>query len=76
MKVGKRVKQIIKAQAGINDCVKIYKIDTKDIFGLDSLDEIELIMQVEEEFGIEISDEEAFKIVIVGDLIKLVKSKL
>ena len=40
--------------------------------GADSLDLVELIMGIEDEFGIEIPDEEARKVVSVGDIIKLV----
>lgn len=76
MKVGKRVKNIIRAQLGISELAPIKKSYLKYDFDFDSLDEIELIMEVEEEFSIAISDEEAFKLVTVGDLIKLVKSRL
>lgn len=41
--------------------------------GADSIDAIELIMGIEEEFGIEISDEEAMNIKTVGDLVKVIE---
>jgi len=44
--------------------------------GCDSLDLVEIVMGVEEEFGTEITDEEAEEIVTVGDAIKLIESKL
>lgn len=47
-----------------------------DDLGADSLDLVELIMTVEEEFNIEIPDEEAEKIKFVKDAINYVKSKL
>lgn len=47
-----------------------------DHLGFDSLDQIEVLMDVEEEFGIEISDEEAETIVTVGDAVALVQAKL
>ena len=43
--------------------------------GADSLDTVELVMAFEEEFGSEISDSEAEKILTVGDAIKFVESK-
>ena len=47
-----------------------------DDLGADSLDTIELVMALEEEFGFEISDSEAEKIITVGDAIKYIKSQL
>jgi len=44
--------------------------------GADSLDSVELIMGFEEEFGIEIPDEDAEKIKSVGDAVKYIESKL
>lgn len=49
--------------------------DTLDQLGMDSLDNIELIMKLEETFGIEISDEEADKIKTVSDVVKYVENK-
>lgn len=47
-----------------------------DDLGADSLDQVELIMAMEEEFGISISDEEAQKIATVKDAIEYVKKAL
>ena len=46
-----------------------------DDLGADSLDTVELVMAFEEEFGSEISDSEAEKILSVGDAIKFIESK-
>jgi acyl carrier protein len=46
-----------------------------DDLGADSLDTVELVMALEEEFGIEIPDEDAEKIVKVGDAIKYIEEK-
>ncbi|WQZ65350.1 acyl carrier protein [Helicobacter pylori] len=45
-------------------------------FGVDSLDIVELIMALEEKFGIEIPDEQAEKIVNVGDVVKYIEKQL
>ena len=46
-----------------------------DDLGADSLDTVELVMAFEEEFGSEISDTEAEKILTVGDAVKFIESK-
>ncbi len=46
-----------------------------DDLGADSLDVVELIMGLEDEFGLEISDEEAEKIITVGDAVNFIESK-
>lgn len=47
-----------------------------DDLGADSLDTVELVMMVEEEFGIELPDEEAELINTFGDLVKLVEARV
>ena len=70
-----RVKGIIVEHLGV-DADKV--TDTAsfiDDLGADSLDTVELVMAFEEEFGSEISDSEAEKILTVGDAIKFIESK-
>ena len=74
--VAEKVKSIIAEHLGIDDIEKITN-DAKfiDDLGADSLDTVELVMAFEEEFGSEISDSEAEKILTVGDAIKFIESK-
>lgn len=68
-----KVKEIIVEQLGVNaDQVKPEAKMIEDL-GADSLDAVELVMAIEEEFGIEVPDEEAEKLVAVGDIISHVK---
>ena len=73
--VRQKVRSIIAEQLG----VKIEEVtDTAslvDDLGADSLDTVELVMALEEEFGIEIPDEDAEKMVTVGDAIKYIEQK-
>jgi acyl carrier protein len=72
MSVEERVKSIIVEQLGVDaDEVKPEASFVEDL-GADSLDTVELIMAFEEEFGIEISDDQAEKIRKVADAVKFI----
>ena len=75
MAVGDKVKSIIAEQLGVKK--EEVKEDSKfiDDLGADSLDTVELVMALEEEFGIEIPDEDAEKMVTVGQAIKYIEEK-
>lgn len=47
-----------------------------DDLGADSLDTVELVMEFEEVYGVEISDQDALKLITVGDCVKYVKDNL
>ena len=66
----KSVKDIIVEQLGVNADQVTRKPNSSKILGADSLDTVELVMALEEEFGHEIPDEEAEKLQSVGDVIK------
>ncbi|MBN8215120.1 MAG: acyl carrier protein [Spirochaetes bacterium] len=67
-----KVKAIIKEKLNL-DTAEISKESTFADLGADSLDIVELIMALEEEFGVEIPDEEAEKIKTVGDAVKYIE---
>ncbi|OGQ33807.1 MAG: acyl carrier protein [Deltaproteobacteria bacterium RIFCSPHIGHO2_12_FULL_43_9] len=73
--VEERVKNIIVDQLGVE--TNTVKPDSKfiDDLGADSLDIVELVMAMEEEFGLEISDEDAEKIRTVQDVIKYIEAR-
>jgi acyl carrier protein len=62
-----RLKKIIAEQLGVDEVQVVPSASFTDNLNADSLDLVELIMSLEEEFGVEIPDEEAEKILTVGD---------
>ena len=70
-----RVRDVIVEQLGIEDESSVTMTTTFiDDLGADSLDVVELIMALEEEFDMEIPEVEAEKIVSVGDVVEYIKS--
>ncbi|HOW99484.1 MAG TPA: acyl carrier protein [Deltaproteobacteria bacterium] len=76
MDVQKRIIELIAEQLDKDVSEITPEMSFADDLGADSLDLVELIMTVEEEFNIEIPDEEAEKIKFVKDAINYVKSKI
>ena len=70
-----RVTKIVVEHLGVEESKVIESASFIDDLGADSLDTVELVMAFEEEFGSEISDNEAEKILTVGDAIKFIESK-
>ena len=73
--VKSKVKKIVADHLGIEEEKVTEEASFIDDLGADSLDTVELVMAFEEEFGSEISDSEAEKILTVGDAIKFIESK-
>lgn len=69
----KKIKEIIADQLGIPEEEIINKASFVEDLGADSLDIVELIMAMEEEFEIEISDEDAEKLLTVQDTLDYIK---
>ena len=75
MAVADKVKSIIAEQLGVKPEEVTPAASFIDDLGADSLDTVELVMGLEEEFGIEIPDEDAEKMTTVGDAIKYIEEK-
>ena len=70
-----RVTKIVVEHLGVDESKVVESASFIDDLGADSLDTVELVMAFEEEFGSEISDSEAEKILTVGDAIKFIESR-
>ena len=73
--VSSKVKKMVSDHLGIDENKVAEESNFIDDLGADSLDTVELVMAFEEEFGSEISDSEAEKILTVGDAIKFIERK-
>ena len=73
--VDERVKKIIGEQLGVEEDEVTPEASFVEDLGADSLDTVELVMALEEEFGIEIPDEDAEKILTVGKALDFIKEK-
>jgi len=73
--VSSKVKKIVADHLGMDETKVNDDSSFIDDLGADSLDTVELVMAFEEEFGSEISDSEAEKILTVGDAVKFIEGK-
>lgn len=73
MSVEQRVRDLVVEQLGVNPEQVTAEASFIDDLGADSLDTVELVMAFEEEFGIEIPDEDAEQITTVGDAIRYIE---
>lgn len=70
-----KIKSMIADRLGVDEAEVTLEASFKDDLGADSLDLVELVMELEDEFDLEISDEEAEKISTVGDVVEYIKSR-
>lgn len=70
-----RVTKIIVDRLDVEESKVTLEASFKDDLGADSLDVVELVMELEDEFDMEISDEDAEKIATVGDAVNYIESK-
>ena len=73
--IASKVKKMVAEHLGADESKVTEEANFIDDLGADSLDTVELVMAFEEEFGSEISDNEAEKILTVGDAIKFIENK-
>ena len=71
-----RVTKVIVDRLNVEEEKVTAEASFRDDLGADSLDVVELVMELEDEFDMEISDEDAEKIGTVGDAIKYIESKV
>ena len=74
--VSNKVKKMVADHLGVEVSKVVDEASFIDDLGADSLDTVELVMAFEEEFGSEISDSDAEKILTVGDAIKFIEGKV
>ena len=73
--IEEKVKSIIVEQLGVNEEQVVTDAKFIEDLGADSLDTVELVMAFEEEFSIEVPDEEAEKLQTVGDVVKFIDGR-
>ena len=72
--IADRVKKIVVEHLGVEADKVTENASFIDDLGADSLDTVELVMAFEEEFGVEVPDEEAEKLQTVGDVVKYIEA--
>lgn len=70
-----RVTKIIVDRLGVDESQVTLEASFKDDLGADSLDVVELVMELEDEFDMEISDDDAEKISTVGDAVNYINNQ-
>ncbi len=73
--IEEKVKDIIVEQLGVNPEQVTTTASFIEDLGADSLDTVELVMAFEEEFSVEVPDEDAEKLLTVGDVVKYIEAK-
>lgn len=71
-----RVTKVVVDRLGVDESEVKLEASFRDDLGADSLDVVELVMEFEEEFDMQIDDEDAEKIATVGDAVSFIESKL
>ncbi|HTY38845.1 MAG TPA: acyl carrier protein [Bacteroidota bacterium] len=74
--IEKKVKEIIVSKLGVDEAQITHEASFTNDLGADSLDTVELVMEFEKAFNVQIPDEDAEKISTVGDAVNYLKSKV
>jgi len=69
-----RLKALVSERLGVSEDEVTMEANFKDDLGADSLDVVELVMELEDEFGLEISDDDAEKIQTVADVLEYIEN--
>ena len=70
-----KLKELVVDQLGVEEDEVTMEASMQDDLGADSLDLVDLVMSVEEEFGVTISDEEAAKMSTIGDIVNYIEDR-
>lgn len=73
--IADKVKEIVVKQLSVNEDQVTPEAKFIEDLGADSLDQVELVMALEDEFGVEVSDEDSEKLTTVGDAIEYIEKK-
>lgn len=71
-----KIKEVLESTSNVDPSLVTPEANLRDDLGIDSLDSVEIIIALESEFNITIDDEEIKTLATVGDIIKLLESKL
>ena len=71
-----KLRELIAKHVGVDVSTVVDEARMIDDLGADSLDTVELVMEIEETYGLEISDQDALKLITVGDCINYVQNKM
>ncbi len=74
--IDKKVREIIVSKLGVDEAQITMEASFTNDLGADSLDTVELVMEFEKAFNVQIPDEDAEKISTVGDAVNYLKSKV
>ena len=74
--IAEKIKSVIAEQLGVKPEEVTDQAKFVDDLGADSLDTVELVMALEEEYGVEIPDEDAEKLTTVGEAVKYIEEKI
>ena len=74
--VVERVTKVVVDRLGVDESEIKLEASFRDDLGADSLDVVELVMELEDEFDLEISDDDAEKIATVGDAVTFIEAKV
>lgn len=70
-----QIKKVLVSTTNVNESLVSQEAKLKEDLGIDSLDSVELVLELETQFDVRIEDEELQSLVTVGDIVKLIETK-